>query len=180
MTSSGVSDDRWPIAIGTLYEVKQQIAELEDPSLIGFSLARVRASTDQLAQVGRTVAALPPTLADWFLHADGWPKFYFDLDLLPVAEVAIASDLMDADPVLASYFEFASLPARPDNLLLSGSSRSTPHRVFVVLRDEDGAPAGTTLWLDEESIEVYPSFLEFFLSGLELHRIYFRQLRASV
>lgn len=172
-------DDEWPILLGSLFSLKQEIAAVESEPFIGFTIAKVRAAPDDLVAAERRLGALPPGLAQFYLHANGWPGLYFALDLLGVDDVLTGSDAVLTDPVMGSYVEFESLPIEAGKLLVVGSSSAMADRVLVVGTGDDSYHAGTTFWVDEESLQTYDNFADFFASVIGQHRIHLTRVQAQ-
>lgn len=141
-------------------------------------MPRVRVAPDDVAAAERTLGSLPSDVAAFLLHANGWKDVYFDLDLLGVEDLMLGADAAAIDPVVESYVEFDALPVSPHALLLVGSSSTISDRVFVVREEVTGFAVGTVLWLDEESREVYASFVEFVASLVAEHRRYLEKITA--
>jgi SMI1/KNR4 family protein SUKH-1 len=168
----------WPALIGTMIIVKQQIDEADRQHLAEYTVPRVKASQDEILAFERAVGErLPNDYRNFLLHANGWPAFFFLVNLFGLPELQGEGDAETGAALLRSYDEegvLADLGLTVDDVIVVGAGAGS-RDLFLLIRE--GRPgAGQVSWLDGEEIDRYQDFPEFFASLIEYHRLRLQKL----
>lgn len=165
MTSTGATGE-WTVALSTLFLLKQEIERRESPSLIGYTAAKVRASSADIDDAQERLGALPESLLGWFQHVNGWPEIYFELAMLPLGDVQTADVVARGDGTLSAYLSAVEHPGAPEAMLVVGSTPESANRILVHKLD------GTTIWLDRDDTQRFATMYDFIQAVIGMHRVY--------
>jgi hypothetical protein len=152
--------------------IDQRLQEVDTRGIWSYCLPEVAASRDEIAAMERDMRiTLDPEYKDFLLHANGWKKFYQDVDIFGTSELSgaglmsVAREQLDAvEP--ADFQENVGL-AMADVLPIAASRTQTD--TFLLALPGSAAP-GSVIWFAGYTIERFPGFDEFYLSMLDYNR----------
>lgn len=158
-----MQEQTWPVDLGVAIGVQAQLEERDPEGLLEGTVPRPKTSEEQISQLERSLGErLPESYRQFLLHADGWPGFYFTLDLFGLPELQGEGKHRHAQTLLETYdaeevLEDSSLP-KADLLPVAAGQGND---LVVILRD--GRPeAGTVVWFDGEEYGRFDTFADFF------------------
>ncbi len=168
----GTEEVDWPALIGVMIMTKSALDEADPEHLRPYRLPRVPPSEDEIAAVEAGLGErLPAAYRDFLVHANGWPQFYFEVDLFGLPELRgegsgqLGRELLaslDADGMLAD------IDLRAEDVLPVGAGTGM-RTVYLLVRD--GRPgAGQVSWIDDGEVDRYADFAEFFASMTAYHQ----------
>jgi hypothetical protein len=171
----------WPVLLGEMILTKNEIAELDEENLEPFTVPREKLSPAELEALERRLGErLPDGYRQFLLHASGWPRFYFRVDLFGVPELQGEGNWSVANELLQVYEEqdvLDDLGLDPDGVIPVAAGQGM-RDLFLLIRE--GWPgAGQVSWIDGEEIDRYADFAEFIASMTEYNRRYVERLRAG-
>lgn len=158
------ADTVWSVLLGHMVVAKQAIAEAEPGRLEPFAPPRPKATEAEIvAFETQTGQRLPTSYREFLSHADGWPYFYFDMDLFGLAELSGGGQHRLAGELLTIYSDdevLDEIGLDREALLPVAAGRGMRHLVAIV---RTGLPdAGQVTWLDGEQVGRYPDFRAYF------------------
>ncbi len=152
----------WPVLIGAMVLLKQQLAEL-DPAF-PFVPPRLGATEDQLAAVEERWGPLEAGYRDFLAHVDGWEDFLWGAALLDTAALLEPANAL----ALATYHEQCGL--EPEQLVLEHvMPLGTPDAWgSLAMMGRAGTPlAGQVIeWTSSSGGSRSPTFYDYFLDCL--------------
>lgn len=158
-----MQEQTWPVDLGIAIGVQAQLEERDPEGLLEGTVPRPKASEEQISQLEESIGErLPESYREFLLHADGWPGFYFTLDLFGLVELNGGGKHRHAQTVLETYdeedvLEDSDLTAADLLPVAAGQGND----LVVILRE--GRPkAGTVVWFDGEEYARFDSFADFF------------------
>jgi len=162
----------WPALIGEMAIVKGEIDQLDPEQLEEFTSPRVKADPADVAAFERAWGEmLPLEYRNFLLHANGWPRFYFQMTLFGLPELQGEGDAPTGSRILQVYDEegvLEDLGLTSDGVLVVGAGTGMRDLFLLVRQGQPGA--GQVSWLDGEEIDRYQDFAEFFASMTEYAR----------
>lgn len=155
----------WPILFGRLITAGQRIKEL-DPDEPEVSAPRPAATEAEIAALEQRVGErVDPYYRDFLLHANGWPKVFFEVGLFGVPELDGGGDWSIAGELLTRYRTDGTLAAcglQAAGVVPIATGPDTDHLIVMV---RAGWPnAGQVVWIDIEEFDRADNFAEFFVS----------------
>ena len=155
-----------------MIQIRQKMEDLDANGLWRYHLPRVGAAESAVKDTeGALKERLPDDYRDFLLHADGWPGFYQNVDLLST------SQLHDRQGMPHAYQQLDDL--EPDVLKASGLRRqdllpiaasTNDLDLFALARRSSPLP-GTVIWFAGREIDRFPSFTDFFRSMIEYNKL---------
>jgi len=172
----------WPALIGRLIEVRAEVDAADPQHLQPHTLPRVKASESEVADFEQEIGErVPAEYRDFLLHADGWPKLHFDVDLFGLPELRGGGSWNIGEQTLETYDNEGVLDDSGVGLtdivpVGAGPGMST---VFAIVRN--GLPqAGAVLWFsDGQEVERYQGFADFIASRIAYTERRLGKLRAG-
>mgnify|MGYP000968954318 CR=1 FL=1 len=161
----------WPDEIVKALVVRQRLDELDSVPVWSYPLPHVAVDEEGLQVTERSLGMpLDPQYRGFLRHADGWPKFYQDVDLFGTRELLSGPEHDSAKEtldVLDGAGSLARVGLTKDSLLpIAASALQTD---LFVMADRGGEHAHV-LWLAGDLVEEFPSFSEYFLAMLDYER----------
>lgn len=167
----------WKKEIAVAWYVQNESAKLDTQGLWRYSLPKVAASEQDLAQAEEILGhSLDARYRDFLSYANGWPGLLQDIDLFGTAELCgppmqRAQDILEAiDPAVWSESAIAVTDLLPLGL-------SSGHNDLFVVIKPHSEKAGVVIWFAGYEIERFASFDEFFLAMVDYNRLRYERLR---
>lgn len=171
----------WPALLGEMLLTKNEIAELDEENLEPYTVPRPKLSPSELETFERSIGErLPEGYRRFLLHANGWPHFYFRVDLFGLPELRGEGNWGVANRLLQVYEDdglLDDLGLDPRGVIPVAAGEGM-RDLFLLIRE--GWPgAGQVSWIDAEEIDRYADFGEFMASMTEYNRRFVERLRAG-
>jgi hypothetical protein len=164
--------DEWKKQIGIAFYIKEKFAVLDQGRLWGpLYYPELPASEEELRLVEASLGSpLPTQYRQFLMCANGWKRFYQDVDIFGTDELrrgdrmiaAIeALDWLDANDVItkAGYSRKELLPI--------GISQDKENNTLFCITTSNAPYAGVVLWFSEKFIQAFLDFRDFFLAMCE-------------
>ncbi|MGH3874407.1 MAG: SMI1/KNR4 family protein [Pseudonocardiaceae bacterium] len=171
----------WPVLIGTMGMVKEQINKEDTKQLADFTIPRFKATEEQIKDTEERLGEpLPASYSEFLLHANGWDCFFWTLDLFGTEDLTAGPRHEAAAKALTTYDDAGALEALDltmDQVIPIGIA--TNSNDLLILIGEGHPDAGKISWIDGEEIDRYNNFAHYFTSMIEYQRLYLDKLRAE-
>lgn len=171
----------WPVLIGTMGMVKEQINKEDPEQLADFTVPRLNATEEQVrAAEERLGEPLPASYREFLLHANGWDCFFWSLNLFGTEDLTAGPRHESAAETLDAYDDAGTLEElglTMDQVTPIGVA--THSNDILLLIREGHSDAGKVSWLDGEEIDRYDSFAHYFTSIIEYQRRYLDKLHTA-
>lgn len=171
----------WPALIGDMIRTKNEIVDLDPDYYDDYTLPSEKASEDDIAAFERWLGEeLPSEYRAFLRHANGWRLFYWDADLFSFEEMRGGSARAAATNMLETYERegvLAGAGLQKEHLLpIGGGAHSTTLFVLFTAKHVD---AGQVSWLNNEEVDRYSGFAEFFASITAYFKAHAESLRGT-
>ncbi|MBA9007241.1 SMI1/KNR4 family protein [Thermomonospora cellulosilytica] len=171
---SGQED--WKTLLGAMIMAKSDIDQLPGEKLEQYTVPRVKATEDELAEFEREIGErLPSSYRNFLLHANGWPRFYYRMDLFGIPELRGGGNWPVANELLTVYAEdvLPSVDLDPKGVVPVGAGQGMRDLLLVV---REGWPAaGEVSWIDGEEIGRFEDFATFMAYMVQNRREYYER-----
>jgi len=166
-----MSYDSWMAVIEEALAVRQRLKELDTVPLWRYPQPTKPASLLELDAVEDQLGELDPGYVAFLRCANGWPRFYQDVDLFGTEQLLGGPERAWAYETLALLAEAGSLDpigVRSQSVLpIAGSFLQTD--LFLMCM-APGERRGHVLWVAGELIDEYQSFFEYFTAMIAYQR----------
>ena len=164
MSQTQSEEADWKVLLGQLILAKQLIHQYDPDKVEEYTLPREKASEADIAAFeARVGERISPQYRDFLLHANGWPKVYFNVGLFGIPEFNGEGDWHTASELLDIYHSEGTLA--DSDLDIAGvmpiaAGQGMRHLIVIV---RPGWPdEGTVVWFDGGEVFRADSFVEFF------------------
>jgi hypothetical protein len=164
----------WPALLGTMIQVKNEIDQRDPEHVEPYTLPRVKASAAELAAYEQQIGhALPAAYREFLRHADGWPSFYFDMDLFGLPELRDGAGNAGLAARLLDEYDregvLGDIGLSTADVTPIGAGAGMRDLLLLVRSGDDNA--GQVSWLDGEEVDRYADVAEYLDSMIEYARI---------
>jgi hypothetical protein len=162
----------WTSEIAKGWRIHERIQELDRAGLWEHFLPDVAASEDEIAATEQQLGfRLDPEYRQFLRFANGWRRFYQDVDLFGTRNL-LGAPPMDSAMAQLNAMDPADLEREAgmgagDVLPIAASAEQRD--MFLLGQPWSSAP-GAVVWLSGQAVDRFPGFDEFYLAMLDYNR----------
>lgn len=163
----------WPSEIVRTVIVRQHLEAVD--TLFEYPLPEVATEEAHLVAVERSIGALDPQYRTFLTYANGWRKFWHNVDLFGTQQLLGAPPMKSAEEGIADIGDISEHTGfdLADLQVIGASDVQTD----LWLIGPPGSPrSGRVLWFWGSDYEDYPDFGEFFLAMVDYGRLDLQRL----
>jgi hypothetical protein len=163
----------WPSVIAQAVIVRQRLHELDVSCIWSYPFPRLAAKRSDIDTISEKIGeALDSDYSNFLINANGWPKFYQDVDLFGTPQLLCSDAYANALNSIRILDDLGALRIirvdSADIYPIAASEVQTD--LFALYHGGEISRNGHVLWLAGELIEEFSSFTEFFLSMIDYQR----------
>ncbi len=161
---------QWMVRIVRMLEVRNRMYAADKEQLWEYYYPEVAAKIEDVESLQKRLnIRLNPDYVDFLLRADGWKRFYQDVDLFGTKD--FDTEIMEyAQQLLNVELEYHDSLRQIKDYLIPVAVSRTDKDLFVMVLTE-GEDFGKIVWLAGGEIDRFSSFVEFFDSMMEYNRL---------